>query len=358
MKADPLEIDIQTNDSSNEFENVSVSQFHDFGVGSLLKHPKMINMISNNHDNTTVMSNICNELDFAYQTFLTLNEVYELLIDYMYQIKWKQVIFDKNDFTLYICTKYDVQNLTTLGVILIGDLKSEINALQHSLNSRFNYIIELNKKELLKYNKQEDEEVTHSKRKKMKTHNNLKEVNEDSIDNNVVISNNSININTTESSSFYSTKKQITEKYLECYSQKMYFHKENSLDDKDIIMIDNTQLIGCFPLPIDSYNNNTHEMNKMIGRWGEQLVYQYLIINRAQDMSIKWLNEEEESRSSYDFMLKYENKTSNNSKNDIIYIEVKSTRYNDKNMFEISLWEWQFASSESQVPYHIYRVAK
>lgn len=38
------------------------------------------------------------------------------------------------------------------------------------------------------------------------------------------------------------------------------------------------------------------------------------------------------------------------------YVEVKSTRFNDRNVFEISPWEWKFCSTDSRVPYHIFRV--
>ena len=38
------------------------------------------------------------------------------------------------------------------------------------------------------------------------------------------------------------------------------------------------------------------------------------------------------------------------------YVEVKTTRFEDLNTFEISLWEWQFATANPKVRYHIYRV--
>jgi hypothetical protein len=61
----------------------------------------------------------------------------------------------------------------------------------------------------------------------------------------------------------------------------------------------------------------------------------------------------EESRASYDIILE------NNlvqGKARTTYVEVKTTRYDDLNCFELSLWEWEFATKEPRVPFHIYRV--
>ena len=38
------------------------------------------------------------------------------------------------------------------------------------------------------------------------------------------------------------------------------------------------------------------------------------------------------------------------------YVEVKTTRFQENNIFELSLWEWEFATANPKVPYHIYRV--
>ena len=40
-----------------------------------------------------------------------------------------------------------------------------------------------------------------------------------------------------------------------------------------------------------------------------------------------------------------------------MFIEVKTTRYHDNNVFEISFAEWEFMSAEPPVQYHIYRVS-
>ena len=114
-----------------------------------------------------------------------------------------------------------------------------------------------------------------------------------------------------------------------------------------------------------------------VGRWGEKLVYHYLIshytvllptgtsgansstssadsvLDIRKKVDIQWLNEVEESRAAYDFIV-----TNNQiiGKDRTTYIEVKTTRFSDLNVFELSLWEWEFAVKEPRVPYHIYRV--
>lgn len=40
-----------------------------------------------------------------------------------------------------------------------------------------------------------------------------------------------------------------------------------------------------------------------------------------------------------------------------VFIEVKTTRYLDNNVMELSYCEWQFLSAEPPVQYHIYRVS-
>jgi hypothetical protein len=123
------------------------------------------------------------------------------------------------------------------------------------------------------------------------------------------------------------------------------------------------------------------------GRWGEALVYQYLLAHSARGSSVQWLNQVEESRAAYDFIvtgpgvgaeeravisassMHYANASEVNrglatpagsgvsvSRVRTEYIEVKTTRFADRNVFEISPNEWQFAAADRRVPYHIYRV--
>ena len=93
--------------------------------------------------------------------------------------------------------------------------------------------------------------------------------------------------------------------------------------------------------------------------------------------TVEWLNEQEESRASYDLILRervqtaqskdrdsrcigqWEQGPSSNSAKTVTmttYIEVKTTRFDELNVFDLSLWEWQFATANPRVRYHIYRV--
>jgi hypothetical protein len=80
---------------------------------------------------------------------------------------------------------------------------------------------------------------------------------------------------------------------------------------------------------------------------------------------VEWLNIEDETRAGYDLIVRQpkrliDNGIGTSGRNSMItettYIEVKTTRFDDLNTFEISLWEWQFATSNPRVRYQIYRV--
>jgi len=88
-----------------------------------------------------------------------------------------------------------------------------------------------------------------------------------------------------------------------------------------------------------------------VGRWGEMLVFNYLLVAYpARDgFIVDWLNMDRETTSFYDI------KVTNTNTGRVVYVEVKSTRWEDKNAFEISPWEWDFAVKPG-VEYHIYRV--
>lgn len=90
---------------------------------------------------------------------------------------------------------------------------------------------------------------------------------------------------------------------------------------------------------------------RAVGRWGEELVYNYLLamFPARENHVVEWLNAEQETNSFFDI------KVTNVSTGTATFVEVKSTRFDDKNAFEISPWEWDFATKPS-VNYHIYRV--
>lgn len=109
-----------------------------------------------------------------------------------------------------------------------------------------------------------------------------------------------------------------------------------------------------------------------IGKWGEALVYQYLMgknpslqVPGLASPTVEWLNEKEETRAGYDIITTVSKRVNNqgfgagnraSSVTETTYIEVKTSRFDNLNTFEISLWEWQFATSNPRVRYHIYRV--
>ena len=91
---------------------------------------------------------------------------------------------------------------------------------------------------------------------------------------------------------------------------------------------------------------------RAVGRWGEALVYNYLVATRP-GWTVTWLNELEESTSFYDVRL--ESPVSESGGRRTIFVEVKTTRSRDKNVFEMSPNEWSFASRPG-VDYRVYRV--
>ncbi|CAF0866360.1 unnamed protein product [Didymodactylos carnosus] len=89
-----------------------------------------------------------------------------------------------------------------------------------------------------------------------------------------------------------------------------------------------------------------------VGRCGEKLVYNYLKWKYANDdnkIRIEWLNEVNETRLPYDIKIISE-------KNEIIYIEVKTTILPDNHLFPISIDELSSILNLSTDQYFIYRV--
>jgi hypothetical protein len=156
------------------------------------------------------------------------------------------------------------------------------------------------------------------------------------------------------------------------------------LTSEDIYYIENSELQGCLPaIPVGAEGMDS----RAAGRWGEALVHQYLLSHRSAGSTVQWLNENEESRAAYDFTVTTPTGLQatllrashlHNSSSDpgscststmysssyadrggparTEYIEVKTTRFADRNVFEVSPFEWQFASVEPRVPDHVYRV--
>ena len=104
------------------------------------------------------------------------------------------------------------------------------------------------------------------------------------------------------------------------------------------------ELAGCLPWWGDAEASD----NRRVGRWGEALVYRYLL-QRHPGWTVTWVNEHAESKSFYDVKMR------NVRDGRTVFVEVKTTRLADKNAFEVSPWEWDFACKPG-VEYHVYRV--
>jgi hypothetical protein len=89
-----------------------------------------------------------------------------------------------------------------------------------------------------------------------------------------------------------------------------------------------------------------------IGRWGESLVHNYLR-GTMQGWTVEWVNESKEQLSAYDLHIIRGTEYRSSR-----FIEVKTSRYGDKNTFEISLNEFEFFSQNrgESVNFDIYRV--
>jgi len=115
-----------------------------------------------------------------------------------------------------------------------------------------------------------------------------------------------------------------------------------------ILIIPPEELASCIPMDHSFDTNDTYS----IGRWGESLVYQYLVLKENKS-TVSWMNLDTETRASYDITVIT---PTNDNREITTYIEVKSTRYPYNNVFELSLWEWEFATKMPSVNFNIYRV--
>jgi len=174
----------------NDFDNNdthSKYRFEDYNLGSLFKHPMILNILNN--DEMTIIN--VNEM-------MTSCDVLSLLLDYLTECRWNNnnnyIVnsnsndnnnYNKNDyknsnrhnndtnnknkrtyknmpttnnnfaqqFSNYICYKIEITNLFHVGIILKGNLQHEILTLQHIVNNRMDSIISINKAELEYYNR-------------------------------------------------------------------------------------------------------------------------------------------------------------------------------------------------------------
>ncbi|XP_076112450.1 uncharacterized protein LOC143080482 isoform X2 [Mytilus galloprovincialis] len=100
-------------------------------------------------------------------------------------------------------------------------------------------------------------------------------------------------------------------------------------------------------------DEETPEMAE-IGQYGEQIVYNYLLNEKGNNpniSSVKWCNEEEEIGLPYDFTVGLKTEKEEYT----VYIEVKSTISDTKEIFEISYPQVKFAQ-DNRERFHVYRI--
>ena len=90
-----------------------------------------------------------------------------------------------------------------------------------------------------------------------------------------------------------------------------------------------------------------------VGYWGELLVYQYLLAQKAVGniIDVHWSNQDGEKGNPYDFEVHF----ADDNGMHVDYIEVKSTMSESKEVFQISVQQIKFAD-EKKENFHIYRV--
>ena len=99
---------------------------------------------------------------------------------------------------------------------------------------------------------------------------------------------------------------------------------------------------------------DSNEFTKLIGKIGEEIIYKYLCDQyeakvKSRDISIEWINCNEEAGQPYDIKI-----TQSDGK--IVYIEVKSTGGHEKKEFEISSQQLKFALEQGS-NFHLYRIS-
>ena len=108
------------------------------------------------------------------------------------------------------------------------------------------------------------------------------------------------------------------------------------------------------PTQFGKAETGSNEFTKLIGKIGEEIIYKYLCDQyeakvKSRDISIEWINCNEEAGQPYDIKI-----TQPDGK--IVYIEVKSTGGHEKKEFEISSQQLKFALEQGS-NFHLYRIS-
>lgn len=91
-----------------------------------------------------------------------------------------------------------------------------------------------------------------------------------------------------------------------------------------------------------------------VGRWGEALVFQFLLMQHPR-ATVTWVNKDAESMACYDIKVE-ERIPGASDRIKTTFVEVKSSRFDASNVFDISPNEWAFASGTPPIQYDVYRV--
>lgn len=135
---------------------------------------------------------------------------------------------------------------------------------------------------------------------------------------------------------------------------------KQEIPDQDLIDIQHlvTEVSGSSVIPLlEIADSNDPGSILRIGRWGEEFVSTVLqrrgkLPDGRLIVSVDWVNQSEETGKPYDIIVELECR---DGTNDNIYIEVKSTSSNTKDVVDFSWNELKFAEKEGK-NYHLYRV--
>ena len=129
----------------------------------------------------------------------------------------------------------------------------------------------------------------------------------------------------------------------------------SEFDFEDLSFNGDMRILGGIPL-VD--NPNREE----IGRWGEQCVFEFLLDQARCDPSgaveIVWINEKGNTTTPYDIEIRRHKCGVGGGDNltpVVTFVEVKTTSSDQKDVFELTVQELQFAWAHQEA-FHLYRV--
>ena len=151
LKAKTKHVDVQEICIEGDEDKISET-FTDFGVGNFANHPKIRRIFE-----------LCPLKDSLPSTELVLSYLLQYLKENKCTIRNSELYL--RNFPSYLCTRLfpsedylqknscPLQKLKTVGILLQSNLAEEVLCLQHVLNSHFNIIVDITKKELDEQNK-------------------------------------------------------------------------------------------------------------------------------------------------------------------------------------------------------------